>query len=100
MKLLLLGCGGDGDDDLLVNRSTHATVSVLGPFKMLPGGGWSPVSLRGNWAKPDPNFLLEMLAQTRQGVPKAAESLPASVTDLRFHRVLVFNTRNGVVLRR
>ncbi len=98
-KLLLLGCGGDSDSDLLVNRSPHAVASVLYAFKMLPGGAWSPVQQIGE-AKVDPEFLREMLAQTRQVMPKEISPLLRIVTDLRFHRVLVFNTHNGLVLRR
>ena len=98
-KLLLLGCGGDSDSDLLVNRSPHAVVSVLYAFKMLPGGAWTPVQQIGE-AKVDPDFLRQMLTQTRQVMPKEISPLPETVTDLRFHRVLIFNTRNGLVLRR
>ncbi len=99
-RLLLLGCGGDGDADLLVNRSPHATVSVLDAFKMLPGGAWEPALLKGFLMRPEPNFLREMLLQTRQEMPQAISPVSTSVADLRFHRVLVFNTRKGVVLKR
>jgi hypothetical protein len=98
-KLLLLGCGGDSDSDLLVNRSPYAAVSVLYAFKMLPGGAWSPVGQIGA-KKVEPEFLRQMLAQTRQGIPKEIGPLPGTVTDLRFHRILIFNTRNGLVLKR
>jgi hypothetical protein len=98
-KLLLLGCGGDSDSDLLVNRSPHAVASVLYAFKMLPGGAWSQIEQIGA-KKVEPEFLREMLAQTRQGMPKGISPLPETVSDLKFHRVLVFNTRNGAVLRR
>jgi hypothetical protein len=98
-KLLLLGCGGDSDSDLLVNRSPYAAVSVLYAFKMLPGGAWSPVGQIGA-KRVEPEFLRQMLAQTRQGMPKEIGPLPGTVTDLRFHRVLIFNTRNGLVLKR
>ncbi|MCS7187220.1 MAG: glycosyl hydrolase family 28-related protein [Armatimonadota bacterium] len=99
-KLLLLGCGGDSDTDLLTNRSPHAVVSVLDAFKILPGGGWSPIPLQGILTKPEPKFLREMLAQTWQTMPQPIETAPTGATDLRFYRALVFNTRNGVVLRR
>jgi len=97
-KLLLLGCGGDSDSDLLVNRSPYAVASVLYAFKILPGGAWSPIE-QISTKKVEPEFLRQMLAQTRQNMPKEISPLPKTVSDLRFHRVLIFNTRNGVVLR-
>ncbi|MFN4179916.1 MAG: glycosyl hydrolase family 28-related protein [Armatimonadota bacterium] len=99
-KLLLLGCGSDGDADSLVNRSPHATVSVLDAFKMLPGGAWEPALLKGFLMRLEPNFLREMLLQTRQAMPQTISPVSTSINDLRFHRVLVFNTRNGVMLKR
>ncbi len=99
-RLLLVGCGSNDDADLLVNRSPHALVSVLDAFKILPGGAWSPILLQGILTKPDPNFIRDMLAQTRQTMPQPIEPVPPSITDLRFRRVLVFNTLNGVMLGR
>ncbi len=92
-RVLLLGCVGDGEGDLLVNRSPRAQVVSLEPFKMTPGGGAQPVAQAG---KVEPAFVLEMLAQTRAERPKPLHPLPHGVTNLRIHRVTVWNCRNGV----
>jgi hypothetical protein len=66
---------------------------------MLPGGAWSPIE-QISTKKVEPKFLREMLAQTRQSMPREINPLPETVTDLRFHRILIFNTCNGLVLNR
>lgn len=99
-RVFLLGCGGDGDADLLVNRSKHAVAVLIDAFKMLPGGAWTPIQIQSEPKIPDLQFLREMLSQTRQGVPQFVSPAPKDITDLRFYRVLVSNTQNGVVLKR
>lgn len=92
-KVLLLGCMGDGEDDLLVNQSPYAQVVSLEPFKMLPGGGAQPIPSIG---KAEPSFILDMLSQTRAEHPRPLTPLSKGVTDLRLHRLTVWNCQNCV----
>jgi hypothetical protein len=91
--VLLLGCGGDGDSDLLLDRSRKARCASIQAFRMVQGGGWVRAKDFGEVSQ---GFLLEMLEMTRRTSPQPLPPLSRSSTDLRFHRIIVGNTRIGV----
>lgn len=95
VKVLLLGAGGDGED-YVQNDSPDAEVVMLESSRVLPGGGWAPVSDSG---RPLPQFMKEMLALTRQTQPQPVGSAGADTTDIRLHRVLIGNVRYGLRLQ-
>ncbi|MFA4016810.1 MAG: hypothetical protein RUDDFDWM_001921 [Candidatus Fervidibacterota bacterium] len=96
-NVLLLGCGGDGDSDLLFNASQMATCASLQAFKMVKGGGWVRAKDFGEVSK---ESLVEMLKLTRQTLPQLLIPLSRDSTDVRFHRVIVGNTNVGVWITR
>ncbi len=91
-KVLLLGCGGDEDNDLL-QAEANAQAIARDCFRIVKGGGWQPVPDRGTLT---PEFLLTLLAPTRNCRVPSLSPLPLSVADLRWHRVWVINCRTGV----
>ncbi|MCS7253973.1 MAG: glycoside hydrolase family 55 protein [Armatimonadetes bacterium] len=92
-NVLLLGCGGDGDTDLLSSAPGNPNVASIFPFRMLPGGGWMHAKGFGVVYE---DFLTEMLKLTREVEPIALKPVGENVTDLRLHRVIVGNTKFGV----
>jgi len=92
-NVLLLGCGGDSDEDLIGTFEENPNVVSVFPFKMLPGGGWAPIKGYGTASE---KFLMEMLKLTRAVDPVALRAVGKDVTDLRLHRIIVGSTRFGV----
>ncbi len=92
-KVLLLGCGGNSDDDLLLVEEPRAQAILRDGFKILPGGGWQPVPDKG---KLEPAFLNTMLAITRNCSVPSLPPVAEHVADWRWHRLLVDNCQVGV----
>jgi hypothetical protein len=75
-----------------MNHSPYARYALLNSSWHLgdPSGqqSWKMVPDEGT---DDPNFLREMLAQTRKERPRLLTAIPDSVTDARFYRIYVCN---------
>lgn len=96
LSLLVLGCGGDGEDDLLSAKVQAQEIALLLPHRILPGGGWVRVH---DDEKTDRKWLLKMLEVLRQPHPRP-QSTPARSTGVRLHRVIISHPYNGVHIHR
>jgi hypothetical protein len=76
-------------------NSAEAQTSLLQSFQLLDGPLFNPLIDNGS---SDPQFLKQMLAQTRSSRPALLAPSSASVTDARIHRVIVEAGRFGVHL--
>ena len=97
-KVLALGLEtGEQVSEYVVNTGTPPGQTIqLNARKAVPRGSSVRTADRG---APDPQFLRQMLAQTREEQPQPIGELPAGVSDVRFYRVSVNNTNIGIHLR-
>lgn len=72
-----------------------AQTSLLQSFQTPDGQSYNPFFDTGTT---DPNFLREMLTQTRNSRPAVLGPIPPSISDARIHRVIIEATRNAVHL--
>jgi hypothetical protein len=97
-RILALGfMGGVNVPDYLQNQgSPAAETALLNSRSQIRRGSSVRTDDRG---AADPQFLRQMLSQTREEQPGAIGDLPAGVTDIRFYRVSVSNTVIGIHLQ-
>jgi hypothetical protein len=89
--------GGVNVPDYLQNQgSPAAETALLNSRSQIRRGSSVRTDDRG---AADPQFLRQMLSQTREEQPGAIGDLPAGVTDIRFYRVSVSNTVIGIHLQ-
>lgn len=96
-RILALGLVGgvDARDYLLNQSSPPAQAAMLNSRNTIRGGS----SVRTNdQGTVDPQFLRQMLSQTRAEQPTLIGDLPEGVSDVRFYRVSVSNAVIGIHL--
>ena len=98
LRVLVLGLmGGVKVPDYLLNQgSPAAQATLLNSRDQIRGGS----SVRTNdQGAVDPQYLRQMLSQTREEQPQLIGDLPAGVSDIRFYRVSVSNAVIGIHLQ-
>jgi hypothetical protein len=81
-----------GTEEYFKNRSDDTQAVALLSTKYTPGGGAVAIPDQGS---ADDDFILEMLAQLREEVPRPVFPLKKDLTDVRVHRVMVSNSTIG-----
>jgi len=96
MKLLALGIQSNvPNEPYLVNQSPYAQYGLLNSRRNVEDG----TEAVPNEGIDDPNFLREMLAQTRTERPQLVTSIEDGLTDVRFYRIMVDQTSVGIHLQ-
>jgi hypothetical protein len=83
--------------DYLLNQGYPAALAVLLNSRNQIRGG-SSVQTNDQGAT-DPQFLRQMLSQTREEQPLVIGDIPAGISDVRFYRVLIRNAVIGIHLQ-
>ncbi len=94
-NLLLLGVQMGIGEGYLANNSPAARVALLESMQYTPGGGGKPVPDVGT---ADSEFLRRMLAPTLSTKSRAFDIAPDPLTNVRLHRIGVYNAQVGMHL--
>ena len=97
-RILALGLvGGMNVPDYLRNQGSPAAQAALFNGRTMIRRGSS--ARTNDQGAVDPQFLRQMLSQTREEQPPLIGDLPAGVSDIRFYRVSVNNAVIGIHLQ-